>query len=247
MRLPLHHAALLPALLLLPQTLRAETRTLPCRLPADARLLFTFEQHGWGNDGMPWHLGLTRRLHVKRQDLGFVLVIDPARAIGKVDDALERRMAAVYDPNDQRVMTVRLDATGRLLAIDDLATHWQAHLARFQRLVQSLAADGAATQRAQAAFASLSRADDATKLRLLASDVVGPWLRLCGQSAVLEPAADGTLKTTEATDSAVLRDSAQYRVDGASGLMRSIERSVTPTAQPERPQRTIWRFDPIPQ
>jgi hypothetical protein len=247
MRLALRHAALLPALLVLPQGLRAETRALPCHLPTDARMLFTFEQHGWGNDGTPWHLGLTRRLHVKRQDLGFVLVIDPARAIGEVDDALERRMAAVYDPTDQSIMTVRLDSTGRILAIDDLDKHWAAHLARFQRLVRSLAADGRATQRAEAAFTALSRADDATKLRLLAGDVAGPWLRLCGQSADLEPAPDGALVMTEATDSAALRETAQYRVDGASGLMRSIERSVTPANQPDRPQRTVWRFDPLSQ
>jgi|GEM_PF-3326642 len=242
----LSRAALLPALLLLPAAVRAETRVMPCHLPADLRLLLSFEQQGWGRDGKPWQVNLVRGMRLSRDGLGFALTIDPARAVGKLDPAAQRRLAAVFDPAAQQSMTVRLDATGAVIGIDALEDHWRAYFGRIRQVTAAMTADGEQTQRAQAMVASLEKADRPTQLRLLVGDAAAPLLRLCGQSVEAETAADGLLAVSEDQDNEALRETTRYRVDGTSGLVRSIERRVTAKAQPDQPQLSVWRYEPQP-
>lgn len=232
----------LAALLMLPASLHAETRLIPCRLPSDARFLFTFEEQGWARDGAPWRVSLTRALHLARDGVGYHLVIDPARANGEVNSAMLSRVAAFYDPKDLRPMTVRIDMMGRITGIDALADHWQARLKRFERLVGTMSAGGDA-QRARAALTALTNADEATKISQLAGDVAGPLLRLCGQAVTAEKGPDGAFVVVEVKENDALRESAQYHVDPFSGLMQSIERRVVSKMQPNQPQLTSWRFE----
>jgi hypothetical protein len=239
------HFALLPALLLIPTGLRAETHTVPCRLPADAHLRFTFEQQGWGRDGAPWQISLTRALHLMRDGAGFSLTIDPASANGKLDGEAQRRMAMTYAPEGQQAMTVRLDMQGRIVGVDALDDHWRAYMGRVERLIDTAGADGESTQRSRSFVAGLNAADETARIRLLAGDIAGPLLRMCGQTVAAQTASDGALDVAEIMDAAALREQALYRVDASSGLTRSIERRVTPKAQPDRPLLMRWRFDPV--
>lgn len=216
----------------------------PCRLPENATIRLTNEQRGWSADGKPWTVTLTQPLRFEPDLAGARLTLGPVTAGGTLDADARRRMAGAFAPDGQAPRVLRLDRQGRITALEDLDSHWQAYLGRIERLADALEADGRSSERTRAMLAALRGTDETARLAILAGNA-GPLLRHCGQTVERTQRADGMIVVEQQADRPELVETTRYLIDAHTGLARSIERRIIVKARPDRPQLEHWRFDPI--
>ncbi|RVT40200.1 hypothetical protein [Sphingobium algorifonticola] len=145
-------------------------------------------------------------------------------------DALARYRAAL-SPMVGMAQHLRIDGSGRVIAIDNLDAVWTAFM-QGQRALLALSGESDARQ---AAFAHLERLDPAGRLAVLAGDVQPLMLFASGiplASMRREQGIDaGTSRFSEADEARGL--TAHYVVDDATGLVLRAGRDV------EQPGRSV--------
>lgn len=234
----------LVAALLLPLPVQAAPIDLPCSIAIPTSLIVTQDQQSLTGEGKPATVTTTQTAQFARDAAGLKLILGPESATSDLTGAARERLDAAFAPGSRRAVTVRLDETGRIAGMEDMEGQWRDYLGRIEQVALALEAKGESSVRTRAVLAALAKADEATRISLLAS-AAGPLLQYCGQRVEGGPSANGLLAVTVQTDTAEVSETARYRIDAASGLTRSIERRVASKAQPDKPQVDHWRFEPV--
>jgi hypothetical protein len=147
-------------------------------------------------------------------------------------------------PGEVRIR-VRLDAAMAIRDVDSLDSLWQDFRHRQARLDASMAQGGKPNLRTDAMLRSLATMGDAERVGILTA-FLKPVLRYCGTLSPSDavPSPDGLLHILTRADSAGVSDVGAYRVDGRTGLLRALERSITLASSPLRPLREDWLLQP---
>lgn len=237
-------AGLVPAGSMVPSA--APVPVLPCAPPFDMPLRLVVRQSLWLADGQPRRVTIERRI-VFRRDAADGIVLDAtlaALAIEPDDPAAgERLRAGMGDPGGPP-LRILLDPLLRITGINDMSAEWQAYADRQRALREGLAAAGRSTARADAMLAALSTMAPEERRAVLAG-FARPMLHHCGTVPPADAAmtAEG-LRILAVGGAPDMRDSAEYRIDPATGLMRSLERVVTIVDAPLQPLKEHWTLGP---
>lgn len=219
---------------------------LPCAPPFDTPLRLTVRQSLWLADGKPRQVSIERRLVFRRDPAGGTvldatltgLVVEPN------DPAAEERLRAGMGAVDGPPLRITFDPLFRVTGIIDMGSQWQAYVDRQRSLRDALARAGRPTARADAMLAALATMAPEERRSLLAA-FAGPLVHHCGTV----PPADAVmteegLRVVEAGSAPGMQDRAEYRVDPATGLMRSLDRVVTVADAPLQPLKEAWTLAP---
>lgn len=229
-----------------PAPVLAPVPVLPCAPPLDTPLRLTVRQSLWLADGQPRQVRIERRI-VFRRDASDGIVLDATLtglSVEPGDPAAEERLRAGLGVPDGAPLRILLDPLLRITGIRAMETQWQAYVARQRRLRESLESSGRPTARADAMLAALAVMAPEERRALLAA-FAAPLLHHCGTV----PPSDATWTAEGLTirvigGAAGMHDSAEYRVDPATGLMRSLERVVTVADAPLQPLKEDWTLAP---
>ncbi len=220
----------------------APVPVLPCAPPLDMPLRLVVRQSLWLADGQPRQVRIERRI-VFRRDPADGIILDATLAglaVEPGDPAAEERLGAPGGPP----LRITLDPLLRITGIRDMGAEWQAYVERQRALRQGLAAAGRPTARADAMLAALATMAPEERRGLLAA-FAAPMLHHCGTAPPADAAmtAEG-LAIRVIGGAAGMQDSAEYRIDPATGLMRSLDRVVTVADAPLQPLREAWTLAP---
>lgn len=215
---------------------------LPCAPPLDMPLRLVVRQSLWLADGQPRQVRIERRI-VFRRDTEGGIVLDATLAglsVEPGDPAAEERLRAGLGLPGGPPLRILLDPLLRITGISDKSGEWRAYVNRQRALRESLAAAGKSTARADAMLAALATMTPAEQRSVLAG-FAAPLLHHCGTV----PPADAAMTSDGLAIRVVggapgMHDSAEYRVDPATGLMRSLARVVTVADVPLQPLKEDW-------
>lgn len=224
----------------------APVAVLPCAPPLDTPLRLTVRQSLWLADGQPRQVSIARRIVFRREGAGGI-VLDATLAkltVEPGDPAAEARMRAGLGTPGGPPLRITLDPLLRITGVAGMGAEWQAYVDRQRALRDSLAAEDKPTARADAMLAALTTMAPEERRAVLAA-FAAPLLRHCGTV----PPADATmtgdgLRIRVMGSAPGMQDSAEYRVDPATGLMRSLERVVTLADAPLQPLKEQWTLAP---
>lgn len=220
---------------------RPATGPIPCNPPIDTLLRLTLTQELWRADGTPARATITRLMRFKRDRDGLAV----SAAIAAIDadhhepHARERLILAYGTPGDVPVV-VRLDTTMAVTGVVGLDAQWADFRRRQAALATVMTAEGAG-QRAAALGPALDAMDPAQQAGML-SAFLAPVLRHCGAVAPADAQVgpDGSILIDRQVAAGTMQDSSRYAVDPRTGLLRTLDRSVTSAAAPLRPLREHW-------
>ncbi len=224
----------------------APVPVLPCAPSFETPLRLVVRQSLWLANGQPRQVTIERRI-VFRRDPADGIVLDATLAgvaVEPGDPAAEAWLRAGLGAPDGPPLRILLDPVLRISGIRDMDVEWQAYVARQRALREGMAGEGRQTALADGMLAALATMA-AEERRAVLAGFAGPILHHCGTVPPADAAmtAEG-LRILTVGGAPGMRDSAEYRVDPATGLMRSLERVVTPAEAPLRPLREQWTLGP---
>lgn len=219
---------------------------LPCAPPLDTPMRLVVRQSLWLADGQPRRVSIERRIVFRRDPAGgFALDAALARvSVEPPDPDAEARLRAGMGTPGGPPLRLLLDPLLRISAVDDMESEWQAYAARQRALRDAMAAAGRPTARADAMLAALAAMAPAERRALLAA-FAAPLLHHCGSVPPAGAATTGDgVAIRVVGSSAGMHEVSDYRVDPATGLMRSLDRVVTSADAPLQPLREAWTLTP---
>lgn len=235
---------LLPMVISLSSTLAPASHpvAVPCNPPLDTRLRLSMTQDIWAQDGRPTHITSARTLRFVRDGQGIVVEARLAEVTTDFPDRkASARLIAAYGPIGGAPLRIRLDGGMAIASVEDLDGQWRAFRERQTRLARTMAAEGESRTRADRIAAALDAMPLADRIATL-TGFLAPVLRYCGVMTPMdaEAAPDGAIAITTTSDSGPVRDTSRLSVDSRTGLVRTLDRTVTAAAAPLRPMREHW-------
>lgn len=247
-------AALLPIVLFhaaSPAAAAGPARVIPCHPPLDRPLRLTVTQHIWLEDGGPATVIITRGLRFRQDAEGMVveahiaaLDTDQKNKGGTVPSAKARVLLAYGKPGEVQVR-VRLDTAMAISRVESLDELWQDFRARQARLDAAMRQGHRPNARTHAMLQALDAMAKEEKIAIL-TGFLGPLLRYCGTVAPAGSVAspDGGIAIESRVESSGISDIGRYGVDGQTGLLRTLTRSVQMVDAPLKPLREEWVLSP---